>query len=193
MSGYSLLTGIAVSTCLIACHFVPNEPEGMSGPTAGAGGAEITPSSGGKTNHPPTAGAANVHPDYDAEAGSGGVGGDAEAGSGGQLPASAGSATGGTGGGSVELAGDGGAAPAECDVPQATCAVISEYDCEFSQLAGATAVLACGQTLPVGEANCGQCGLVAVKLYFDGRDCWQGIPDCTTTNFSKKFLYPHSP
>jgi hypothetical protein len=66
-------------------------------------------------------------------------------------------------------------------------------NCEFSQFNGYLATLTPGQTATVGTSCCGSCGCIAVKVYYDGTFCWQGVPDCTCCNLQGRWLNPYIP
>jgi len=73
-----------------------------------------------------------------------------------------------------------------------TCGVVSSgHACEFDGFSGATASIAGGQRVVVGTACCGGCGCIPVELYFDGKHCWQGIPQCSLGNFENQVFTPH--
>jgi hypothetical protein len=81
-----------------------------------------------------------------------------------------------------------------CPSSTLTCAVENiGIACEFAMFSGASAAVPCGQTATVGTACCGGCGCVAVELFNDGQRCWQGIPDCTLSEFANLFFEPHAP
>ena len=81
-----------------------------------------------------------------------------------------------------------------CDAPSVTCVVGTlEIGCEIKQFRGMSATVGCGRTASVGTANCGACGSVAVEVYFDGKQCWEGIPSCSRPEYFGKFLDPHAP
>jgi hypothetical protein len=197
MSGYSLLSASAVIVCcFIACHVEPDgfTQAGAGGSTPAAGGAQAAPShagSGGKTEVAGSRGAV-----WQTAAGD-----DGEAGSGGDcMVTRAGSASGGTSSGGAaqappdEIPADAGAGATDCTNQRATCAVLSQPACEFMAFAGATKTLSCGETVAVGTTACGLlCGMVTVELFFDGRYCWQGVPECVLPELAGKFLYPHLP
>ncbi|MEO6599361.1 MAG: hypothetical protein ABIQ16_05775 [Polyangiaceae bacterium] len=197
MSGYSLLSASALAACcVIACHAMPDGSTGADGGGSSqeAGGAPSVSGHGGsggtagKGGHPPKAGG---------DAGEGGSGGDNEgsvAGESGSPSADAGSG-GATETTPSEISADAGAGPVptRCAAKQATCAVLSEPACEFMAFADQTKTLSCGEIATVGMAQCGACGPATVELYFDGRTCWQGIPDCALADFAGKFVYPHLP
>jgi hypothetical protein len=68
-----------------------------------------------------------------------------------------------------------------------TCGVVPGNECEFAGFVGATAQVAWGQAAVIGLACCGQCECVPVEVYFDGVQCWQGLPQCA----NNKFITPH--
>jgi hypothetical protein len=70
------------------------------------------------------------------------------------------------------------------------------FSCELAEFADASAIVTCGQTATVGTACCGGCGCVAVEVYYDGRQCWEGIPDCpdsAVAGFAGRWFDPHAP
>jgi len=95
-------------------------------------------------------------------------------------------------------AGDDSAPPPPCDLngncqsngdgATGTCGVVSGNECEFAGFVGATAQVAWGQAAVIGLACCGQCECVPVEVYFDGVQCWQGIPQCANS----RFVLPHA-
>jgi hypothetical protein len=203
MSRYSLLSGATVmASCFIGCNgasdgFSPTGQVAEAG-IAGHGGSDSDPEQGGSADA--AAGQRNTLTGTAGRAGAG-SGGRGGAGSGGNHAGTSGGKGGnggrtatagiaeaeaGTGEYSAGAAGDGGG----CETPSALCAVIPEIPCEFSQAAGASAVVACGQSATVAQLDCGGCGYVKVQVYFDGRHCFQGIePSC----LGKGWLYPHLP
>lgn len=81
----------------------------------------------------------------------------------------------------------------QCVDEEATCGVKSTgVACEFEGFTGATAQVACGERVVVGTACCGGCGCVPVELYFDGENCWQGIPSCDLPEFNNLLFDPHA-
>jgi hypothetical protein len=75
-----------------------------------------------------------------------------------------------------------------------TCTIApSNFACELEQYADASADVSCGGTTTLGMACCGGCGCVAVEVYYDGRRCWQGMPDCAISQFTNEFFDPHPP
>ena len=84
--------------------------------------------------------------------------------------------------------GDAGEPPPPCDLEgncsahgdgvKVTCGVESWFQCEFSGFVGATAEVGWGQHAVIGTACCGACECVPVEVYFDGAQCWQGVPQC---------------
>lgn len=104
----------------------------------------------------------------------------------------------------VDSAGMGGAAgeagepPPPCDLngncssdgdgATVTCGVVPWNECEFSGFVGATADVHWGQAKVIGTACCGACECVPVEVYFDGAQCWQGIPQCG----NNQFVVPHA-
>jgi hypothetical protein len=95
------------------------------------------------------------------------------------------------------MGGEGGAPPPPCDLSgncsshgdgtTVTCGVVPGNECEFSGFVGATAQVAWGQAAVIGLACCGQCECIPVQVYFDGAQCWQGIPGCA----ENRFINPH--
>jgi hypothetical protein len=65
--------------------------------------------------------------------------------------------------------------------------------CEVEGFAGASAEVGCGQRAIIGTACCGECGCVPVEVFFDGKNCWQGVPTCTVAQWADLFLDPHAP
>jgi hypothetical protein len=89
---------------------------------------------------------------------------------------------------------DGGCTSSCTENQSNTCAVmLDRADCELLEFAGASAIVACGQSAAVGTADCGGCGSVEVKVFYDGARCWQGIPDCVLPQFAGNFFDPHAP
>lgn len=85
-----------------------------------------------------------------------------------------------------------GSCSAKCEDTSVTCGVVSTgIACEFEGFTGATAQVACGQRVVIGTACCGGCGCVPVEVYFDGAQCWQGIPKCTMPSFTDRLWDPH--
>ncbi len=81
---------------------------------------------------------------------------------------------------------------ATCHGQLAECEVVDPgYSCEFTQLAGVSQQLTCGEPLVAGNVCCGGCGCVDVVLYFDGQQCWQGLPACDLPEYAGKVLFPH--
>lgn len=86
-------------------------------------------------------------------------------------------------------AGEAGEPPPPCDLDgncdsdgdgaKVTCGVEPWFECEFNGFVGATAQVGWGQRAVIGTACCGACECVPVEVYFDGKQCWQGIPQCT--------------
>jgi hypothetical protein len=88
---------------------------------------------------------------------------------------------------------DGGCA-VTCTGQTADCTVVPVgFACEFDGFVGATQHAECGVNVSVGTACCGGCGCVAVDVFYDGRRCWQGIPDCALDQFAGKVFAPHAP
>jgi hypothetical protein len=86
----------------------------------------------------------------------------------------------------------------QCGVPgsaqSAVCAVVlRDALCELEGFVGASADVACGQRALIGTACCGACGCVPVEVFFDGTNCWQGMPTCTAPELAGHFLNPHAP
>jgi hypothetical protein len=90
---------------------------------------------------------------------------------------------------------DDGGCVSQCTTDQnAICAVVNrDVLCELIGFAGASTEVACGQRATVGTACCGACGCVPVEVFFDGKNCWQGVPTCTAPEVSGMFLNPHAP
>jgi hypothetical protein len=87
-----------------------------------------------------------------------------------------------------------GSCSATCADAGVTCAVeYTPYSCELAQFADASATVACGQTATVGMACCGECGCVAVEVYYDGTQCWDGVPDCPAGALRGAWFNPHTP
>jgi hypothetical protein len=81
-----------------------------------------------------------------------------------------------------------------CTDQSVICAVVSrDALCELEGFAGASAEVGCGQRAIIGTACCGECGCVSVEVFFDGKDCWQGVPTCTVAEWTDQFLDPHAP
>ncbi len=78
-----------------------------------------------------------------------------------------------------------------------TCTVVSDPgSCELQAYAGASATVGPGQTATVGTSCCGNCGCVAVEVYYDGSQCWEGIPSCSqgpVSEFAGTWFDPHAP
>jgi hypothetical protein len=87
----------------------------------------------------------------------------------------------------------------QCGAPtatqSATCGVVSPQGvlCELDGFTGASVEVACGQRAIVGTACCGECGCVPVEVFFDGKNCWQGVPTCSVSVWANYFLDPHAP
>jgi len=110
-------------------------------------------------------------------------------------------------GSDVESAASAPAAPLSCDLDGScvgpsceanglSCSVISDPNgdhCEFVGFSGATAPASCNQRVVIGTACCGICGCVPVEVYFDGTNCWQGVPQCKEDDLSARMFYPHQP
>jgi hypothetical protein len=193
-----------VACCLIgACHTASNDstaPSGDSGSPASAGAEERggNASDGGKHAGGSVGSSQAGHPAIGSgEAGQGGqAGGGNEAGD-----AASGAAGSGDAGTSntpsqkppMECDVDGGCT-SKCTGETVSCAVESFGNyCEFELFHDTPVTVTCGQTASVGIANCGTCGTVAVKLYYDGSLCWQGIPDCPLPGAAGKLIDPHAP
>jgi hypothetical protein len=65
------------------------------------------------------------------------------------------------------------------------------FACEFEGFVGATADVGSGQHVVIGTACCGGCGCTPVEVYYDGRNCWQGIPECVLPQFMDQMFDPH--
>lgn len=90
-------------------------------------------------------------------------------------------------------AADGGC-PKQCAAASAVCSVIEDpVACEFEKSVGKSARVSCGESAFVSTPNCGSCGEVDVRVYFDGKYCWQGMPDCALPGFTGMFFLPHLP
>jgi hypothetical protein len=83
----------------------------------------------------------------------------------------------------------------QCTDQSAICAVVSRDTplCELQGFVGASAELGCAQRAIIGTACCGECGCVPVEVFFDGKNCWQGVPTCTAAEWTDQFLSPHAP
>jgi hypothetical protein len=82
----------------------------------------------------------------------------------------------------------------QCTDPSAICAVVSrDILCELEGFVGASAEVGCGQRAVIGTACCGECGCVPVEVFFDGKNCWQGVPTCAAAEWANQFLSPHAP
>jgi hypothetical protein len=88
---------------------------------------------------------------------------------------------------------DGGCATQCSGIPSTTCGIVSSNGllCELQGFVGASNQVACGQRSVIGTACCGACGCVAVEVFFDGTNCWQGVPTCTAS--SDQLFNPHAP
>lgn len=188
--GFVRVVALGVSVA-IACKFEgalePEEPQTTAGnPGETNAGAPTSQGDGGRGSGGP-----KVPSSMGGELSTGG--GDDAAGQAGRTFAPAGGA--GAGGQTSGDAGAGGAPLAsECNISEgceagcqqasATCELIDmPFACEFAKYAGTSHDLSCGELATVGEVECGGCGLVDVKVYFDGQGCWQGIPDCELVEF----------
>ncbi len=171
---------------------------------SGAGGAKQHNTAGAKNSRAGAAGRAGVTSDPDSTDETTGETGGSTGESGGSVGSSAGS-TGETDGDSAAAGASGadagppppcdllGNCGSECAVPTVTCGVRTGAECEFKGFDGATAEVSCGKPTVVGIACCGACGCVPVEVYFDGAQCWQGIPKCEGHDPSQPpFLQPHA-
>jgi hypothetical protein len=81
-----------------------------------------------------------------------------------------------------------------CTDASVTCVVAyASFSCELEEFAEASATVACGQTATVGTACCGACGCVAVEVFYDGKRCWEGIPDCSQGTVEGQWFDPRAP
>ena len=82
----------------------------------------------------------------------------------------------------------------KCENSTATCGIVSTGAfCELEGFTGATAQVACGQRVVIGTACCGGCGCVPVEVFFDGKHCWEGMPQCKGLELDNRMLFPHPP
>jgi len=84
----------------------------------------------------------------------------------------------------------------DCKDRRVTCGIETNGPvyCEFQGFTGATAQVACNQRAVIGMACCGGCGCIPVEVYFDGKYCWQGMPECSNVDsLSNRMLEPHLP
>jgi hypothetical protein len=174
-----------------ACKFEGSLPEEEAEPAQAGNEGETSAGGSGKSSE---GGAAPDTPSAPSSVGGEvATGGDA-AGQGGQALIAGGGA--GAGGEETAASGAGGAplasecsisdgCEARCQQATGTCQLIDmPFACEFDEYAGNSRELACGELVTVGPVECGGCGPVDVKIYFDGRSCWQGLPDCTLPEFN---------
>jgi hypothetical protein len=81
-----------------------------------------------------------------------------------------------------------------CTEASVICTVVPDTDtCELKEFVGASAQVACGEAAIVGTACCGECGCVAVEVFYDGTRCWEGIPDCSLVGLAGQWFGPHAP
>jgi hypothetical protein len=195
---YRAYRGVAVVACCLvgACHIASVDPAAASasgGSTASAGAEERGGNASDGGTHAGGTGSSKAgHPALGSgEAGVGNEAGDNASGAAGSGDAGTRNTPAGTK--PTECDVDGGCA-SNCTTEAVSCGVVSfgAY-CEFELFHDVPVTVACGQTATVGIANCGICGSVAVKVYYDGSFCWQGIPDCPSQDFSGKLLDPHAP
>jgi hypothetical protein len=146
--------------------------ESAPGQGGAAGGEDVSEGAGGK--EPPAQG-------------EDGGARQSDAGESHSAPEQGGAVAGGAGGAGGELPTDcnvNEGCEARCREPTRTCSVVDiGIACEFKKYAGTSLKLTCGELTSVGEVNCGACGPVDFKIYFDGQSCWQGIPDCERGEF----------
>ncbi len=84
--------------------------------------------------------------------------------------------------------------PSSCATQTAVCTIVSASNaCEIALTVGESATVACGSVATVRTVSCGGCTEVAVKVYFDGKHCWEGLPDCPLDEYAGKFFGPHAP
>jgi hypothetical protein len=89
---------------------------------------------------------------------------------------------------------DGGCVSKCTGQPSAICSVVSrDLLCELEGFSGASAEVACGQQVVIGTACCGGCGCVPVEVFFDGENCWEGVPSCAEPQWAGQLLKPHAP
>jgi hypothetical protein len=82
----------------------------------------------------------------------------------------------------------------KCTDTAVSCGIESlGFACEFDGFVGASTSLTCGERAVIGTACCGGCGCVPVEVYFDGKHCWEGVPQCAMDQFSNKMFDPHDP
>jgi hypothetical protein len=82
----------------------------------------------------------------------------------------------------------------KCMATIVSCSIESlGFACEFDGFVGASTSLTCGERAVIGTACCGGCGCVPVEVYFDGKHCWEGVPQCTLEQFSNEMFDPHGP
>jgi hypothetical protein len=210
-SVYQCCRGAAfIACCLLgACHVVSNEAAASGGDEgsgeAGSGAAAGSEPRGGSsaTGGKHAGGASGAGSSFLDLGAAGQAGAGNEAGGTGEAGEAASGASGSNGGANPQTAAldpetaecdvDGGGCVSKCVHEVANCGVESfAFACEFDLFHDMPAAMTCGQSVTVGIANCGLCGAVAVKLYYDGSYCWQGVPDCAGQSFGR-FVDPHAP
>lgn len=180
---------------VLACKFQaideplpPDAEAGRSGaPTVqggGGGGKAVPPAIAGSPSEAAAGAAGQANPEGGAAGESGatsesGAAGESSAGAGGEAGASS---------AALECT-IGTTCTDSCELEAATC-VVAPFNsaCEFSDFAGSSAEVACGQTATVATACCGLCGCVDVVVHFDGQYCWQGIPSCMLETVQDKLF-----
>jgi hypothetical protein len=200
-SAYQYYRSAAVVACCLlgACHIASTD----SAVDEGGGGQGGASAAAGSEDRGGNTAAGGMLASITARAGAANIGAAGQAGSGEAGDGASGATSSDDGGAGPQSAAldpateecdvDGGCA-SKCTTDTANCAVqFTADDCEFGVYHDVPTSVACGQSVTVGIANCGECGSVAVEVYYDGTRCWQGIPDCTLPQFSGKFLNPHAP
>lgn len=183
MSRFGLVKGITLGVCVVVgCRIEDGELPRQPTPSSAGTKAESPTEQGGSADRDEGSGGKETRAQDEYE---GATQSDA-----GEAPSAAGQGGAETRGGG----GEGGALPTDCNVndgceakcrqPTRTCSVVDlGIACEFSKYAGTSLELTCGELTSVGEVNCGACGPVDFKVYFDGQSCWEGIPDCERGEF----------